>query len=172
MPPLTFTRATQSEPGSVYAILSACFAEILDAPLEQSLRQFDREVFANPDTVGACTLIASVADETIGLLSYDPRQAPQCGIIGYNGVLPPHRHQGYGCRQVQEIIRMLTARDFETVRVTTSLHPFFEPARRMYEACGFRKVATTPASASRDHTTVLYQMNLRAKASDAPHGID
>jgi len=158
---LTFTTATRSDPGIVYTILSACFAEILDPPLEQSLRRFDREVFANPDTIGACTLIASVAQETVGVISYDPRQRPQYGIIGYNGVLPSHQRQGYGHHQVQEIVRILTARDFETARVTTSLHPFFEPARRMYEACGFHEVATTPASTSHTHATVLYQMNLR-----------
>jgi RimJ/RimL family protein N-acetyltransferase len=159
---LTFTKATHSDPGIVYTILSTCFAEILDPPLQQSLRQFDREVFANPDTVGACTLIASAANETIGLLSYDPRPGPRYGIIGYNGILPSHRRQGYGRRQIQEIVRILTTRDFKAARVTTSLHPFFEPARRMYEACGFHRIGTMPASTSRAHATALYQMNLRA----------
>jgi RimJ/RimL family protein N-acetyltransferase len=159
---LTFTEATRSEPGSIYAILSTCFSEILDPPLEQSLRRFDREVFANPSAIGACTMITSVAHRTVGVISYDPRQHPQYGIIGYNGVLPGHRRQGHGRRQVLEIVRILTARDFEAARVTTSLHPFFEPARRMYKACGFHEVATTPASTSNAHATVLYQTNLRA----------
>jgi RimJ/RimL family protein N-acetyltransferase len=159
-PALTFTKATNRDPGAVHTILSACFAEILDASLERNLRQFDRDVFANPDTVGACTLITSVTGRTVGLLSYDPRPGPQFGLIGYHGVLPPFRRQGYGRRQIDEMIRMLTARRFEAVRVTTSLHPFFEPARRLYEACGFHEIQRTLSSAEHNHPLVVYNINL------------
>jgi len=161
---LTFTKATQFDPGAVYAILSACFAEILDATLERKLRQFDRDVFANPDTIGACTRITSVAGRTVGLASYDPRQGPQLGLIGYHGVLPPFRRQHYGRRQIDEIIRTLTARRFAAVRVTTSLHPFFKPARRLYEACGFHEIQRTPPSGKHTHLLVVYQMNLPREA--------
>jgi RimJ/RimL family protein N-acetyltransferase len=158
---LTFTKATRFDPGTVYTILSACFAEILDADLERNLRQFDRDVFASPDTVGAGTLITSVAGQTVGLFSYDPRQGPQLGLIGYHGVLPPFRRRSYGRRQIDEIIRILTARRFEALRVTTSLHPFFEPACRLYEICGFREIQRRPPPSDHTHLLVVYQMNLR-----------
>ena len=161
---LTFTKATQFDPGVVYGILSGCFAEILDATLERNLRQFDRDVFANPDTIGACTLVTSVAGRTVGLVSYDPRQGPQLGLIGYLGVLPSFRRQGYGRRQIDETIRILTTRRFEAVRVTTSLHPFFGPARRLYEACGLHETQRTPPSSKHAHPLVVYLMNLPREA--------
>ena len=157
---LTFRRATEVDPG-VHSILSVCFAEVLTESLEKSLRRFDHEVFAHPDTVGVCTLITALADRTVGLVSYDPRPGPQLGIIGYNGILPLYRRKGYGSRQIREVIRILIARGFETASVTTSLLPFFKPARRMYETCGFREVSRKRAPAGRRHDVVLYQKNLR-----------
>lgn len=156
---LTFRRATEFDPGTVHSILSVCFAEVLTESLEKSLRRFDREVFAHPDTVGACTLITVLADRTVGLVSYDPRPGPQFGIIGYNGILPPYQRKGYGSRQIREVIRILIARGFESASVTTSLHPFFEPAHRMYQTCGFHEVSRKRA-AGQGHDVVLYQKNL------------
>jgi GNAT superfamily N-acetyltransferase len=135
--PLTFRYAVEYKPGAVYAILSECYAGIMDATLRASLSQFDREVFAAPDTVGACALVSSVGDEVIGFLSYDPRQGPEVGVIGHNGVLPAFQGRGYGTQQILEIIRLFTARRFARAHVSTSEHPFFAPARRMYEKCDF-----------------------------------
>lgn len=157
---LTFRPAVQYEPGIVYAILAACYHEILDAALRDKLRRFDRDVFAHPGTVGVCTLIASVDDETVGLVSYDPRQGPDVGIIGHNGVLPPYRKQGYGTRQIQEVLRRLASRRCARVRVSTSEHPFFAPARKMYERCGFRECDRTPAREGGPFRIVHYEMTL------------
>ena len=79
---LTFASAIQPDPGIVYSILSQCYMGILDTAFEERLRRFDRDVFENPDTVGVCTLISSLAGEFVGLVSYDPRQAPKFGILG------------------------------------------------------------------------------------------
>jgi GNAT superfamily N-acetyltransferase len=159
---LTFRPAAECEPGTVYAILAECYTGILDEALRDNLRRFDREVFAGLDTVGACALISSVGDEIIGFLSYDPRRGPEVGIVGHNGVLPCFRRKGYGTQQILEIIRLFTSRRFVCARVTTSEHPFFAPARRMYEKCGFRQSARAPDDRWGPYGVVHYERPLIA----------
>jgi len=69
--------------------------------------------------------------------SYDPRQGPERGIIGYNCVVPEHQRKGIGCLQIQEILRIFRDKGFAKACVTTGDDDFFVPAQRMYEACGF-----------------------------------
>ncbi len=157
---LTFQPAVEYEPGAVYAILAECYAGILDAALQDSLRQFDREVFAAPDTVGACALISSVSDETVGFFSYDPRPGPEVGLVGHNGVRPRFQRRGYGTGQILEIIRLLTRRRFARARVSTCEHPFFAPARRMYEKCGFRPSGRIPDDRWGPYGVLLYERSL------------
>ncbi len=76
----------------------------------------------------------------IGLGTWDPRQGPAVGIVGHNCVIPDYQGQGIGRRQVQEILRRFRQRGFARAAVTTSEHPFFVPAQRMYAACGFTLV--------------------------------
>ena len=157
---LLFRPAVRCEPGTVYSILASCYAELLDSAFEHRLREFDRNVFDNPDTIGTCTLVSSVDSDIVGLVSYDPRQGPHVGIIGHNGVLPPYRGQGYGTRQIAEIVRIFRARGFDRARVSTSEHPFFGPARRMYEACGFRECSSTEPSNEGEYRIIHYEMSL------------
>lgn len=160
---LTFRPATEYKPGVVDSILSECYAGIRDATLRDSLRQFDREVFAFPDTVGACARISSVGDEIVGFFSYDPRQGPEVGIIGHNGVLPRFQRNGYGTQQILELIRLLGRRRFAVARVSTGGHPFFLPARRMYEKCGFRESGRTHGDDRNPHGVVHYERSLAQK---------
>jgi GNAT superfamily N-acetyltransferase len=124
---LLFNPAVRYEPGTVHSILASCYAGILDAAFANRLREFDRDVFENPDTIGVCTLISSVDGDVVGLVSYDPRQGPRFGIIGHNGVLPPYRARGYGRQQIAEVLRIFRARGFDRAWVSTSEHPFFRP---------------------------------------------
>jgi len=62
------------------------------------------------------------------------------GFVGHNCILPPHRRQGYGAKQLGEIVRRMRTQSLRTVKVTTGDHPFFVPARSMYESFGFREV--------------------------------
>jgi RimJ/RimL family protein N-acetyltransferase len=157
---LIFRRAAEYEPGTVYTILAQCYADILDTTLRDSLREFDQQVFAAPDTVGACALISSVSDEIVGFLSYDPRQGPEVGIIGHNGVLPAFQQRGYGTQQILEILRLFTSARFTRARVSTSEHPFFAPARKVYEKCGFRQCGTTPDDRWGPYAIVHYEKPL------------
>jgi GNAT superfamily N-acetyltransferase len=157
---LTFRPAAECQPGAVYTVLAQCYAGMLDVTLRGSLRQFDREIFEAPDTVGACAFISSIDATIIGLFSYDPRQGPEVGLIGHNGVLPSFQRQGFGTQQVLEILRRFTSRRFARARVSTSEHPFFVPARRMYEKCGFRLSGTAPATDASPHRIVQYEKSL------------
>ena len=136
---ITFTPITEHEPGIIFSLLSQSYAPIWNDKLEETMRKFDREVFENPDTVGACTFITYLDGRAIGMASYDPRGGPESAIIGHNCILPDYQGRGFGCRQIAEIIRCLKARHFVKVTVTTSDHPFFIPAQKMYQACGFQQ---------------------------------
>jgi GNAT superfamily N-acetyltransferase len=157
---LLFHPAARYEPGTVYSILATCYADILDSAFEDRLREFDRDVFENPDTVGACTLVSSVDSDIVGMASYDPRQGPRVGIIGHNGILPRYQQRGYGTQQILEILRIFRARGFARAQVSTSEHPFFRPARRMYEACGFRECRSTAGSDKGPYRVIYYERPL------------
>jgi ribosomal protein S18 acetylase RimI-like enzyme len=157
---LRFHSAARYEPGAVYSILAPCYADILDSAFEERLREFDREVFENPDTVGVCTLITSLDGDIAGLASYDPRQGPRVGIIGHNGILPAYRQRGYGVQQIAEVLRIFRARRYDWARVSTSEHPFYQPAQRMYEACGFRECRRVEASDKGPYRIIHYEMPL------------
>lgn len=157
---LAFRSAVQYEPGIVYSILASCYGDILDAAFEERLREFDRAVFANPHTVGACALVTSVDNDPVGLVSYDPRQGPRFGLIGHNGILPPYRQRGYGTQQIEEVLRIFRTREYERACVSTSEHPFYQAARRMYEACGFRACRRTEPSEPGPYRVIHYEMPL------------
>jgi GNAT superfamily N-acetyltransferase len=157
---LTFRWAVECEPGTVYSILAQCYADILDTALRDRLSRFDREVFTAPDTVGACAFISWADEQRVGFFSYDPRQGPDVGIIGHNGILPPFRRNGYGAAQIMKILRQVTLRRVARARVSTSEHPFFLPARRMYEKCGFRVSRIAPAAGASPYGIVYYEKSL------------
>ncbi|MHC4124608.1 MAG: GNAT family N-acetyltransferase, partial [Planctomycetota bacterium] len=93
---LKFEPITKYDKGFVFSLLSQSFAELWNDELEEKIKQFDREVFENPDTVGACTFISTLNGEAMGMASWDPRQGPEVGIIGYNCILPEYQSRGFG----------------------------------------------------------------------------
>jgi ribosomal protein S18 acetylase RimI-like enzyme len=105
---------------------------------------FDRQAFAHPETVGRCVFVSRLGDESVGLASYDPRQAPRYGIIGQNCVVPEYRGRGFGRQHILEILRRFREREIRTARVTTSEHPFFCHALRMYQSLGFKETRRFP----------------------------
>ena len=136
---VTFTPITNQQPGTIFSLLSESYTPIWNDELEETMRKFDREVFDNPHTVGACTFITCLDGQPIGLASYDPRPGPELAIIGHNCILPDYQGQGFGRKQIAEILRRLGDQHFAKVTVTTSDHPFFVPAQKMYQACGFKE---------------------------------
>ena len=140
---LAFTPITQHKPGLIALLLLQSYGEILAAEQrywlqeEDKWRQFDREVFENPDTIGRCVFITSWEDRPIGLGSFDPRPKPEYGIIGHNCIVPQFRGRGYGRQQIFEILNRLRGLQIKRAIASTSEHPFFWPAQKMYVSCHF-----------------------------------
>ena len=136
---LKFRQINEYEPGIIFSLLSESFAELWNDKLEEKIRQFDKEVFENPDTVGACAFISTLNDKPIGMTSWDPRQGPELGIIGYNCILPEYQNKGFGKAQIKEVLGLLKQNGFKKAFARTGEHPFFTGAQKMYVACGFKK---------------------------------
>ncbi len=140
---IRFTSPTDHPQHTVFHLLKQVWAPLSNPKLEENIRLFDSDVTDHPHTVGACTFVTCSGSEPVGMASYDPRQRPERGLIGWNGVVPEYRREGIGRAQIQEIIRIFQSRGIQNACVITSHEEFFVPAQRMYEACGFVKVRDT-----------------------------
>lgn len=129
-------------------------------PWKRDWREFDREVFDKPDMVGVCGFVTCFGNEIAGFASWDPRQHPDCGIIGHNCILPAFRGKSLGRQQIDEVLRNFRQQGFRQVRVTTGAHPFFTPAQRMYQACGFREVARDTIVPYSNFKAIEYELSL------------
>jgi len=163
-----FTSIAGVEEGIVACMLRNSYAKLLETdPFWQSecanWEQYDKEVFTNPETVGASILLTRVDGKIAGFASWDPRQFPEYGIIGHNCVLPDFRGRGLGKMQITEVLRRLQVLGIRTVKVSTNDHPFFLPAHQMYTACGFHEVQRKPWEQDRDNMIIYYELDLEAQ---------
>ena len=164
-PQLTFEPVDDYRPGDVERLLSQSYEALttelgdLD-PSHFDRGKFDREVFENPGTVGACTFITCLDGDPIGLGSFDPRQRPELGVVGHNCILPPYRGRGYGRLQMLEIVGRLAALGVHTATATTGDHPFFIAAQKMYLACGFHVALRLEPSQDRPFPVIEYRRQL------------
>lgn len=157
---LKFKQITEYEPGVVFSLLSQSFAELLNDEFERKLRRDDKEVFENPDTIGACAFISVLNSKTVGMASWDPRQGPEVGIIGYNCILPEYQGRGFGKAQIEEVLKRFNGQGFKKVIVTTGEHPFFEPAEKMYLACGFKEIRRYNEGRDPRYGSIDYEIEL------------
>lgn len=143
---LTFAPIMLFQPGLLTDLLHKSYAGLVELDPEcwkgesEKWHDFDRQSFAHPGTIGKCVFVSCLDDRPIGLASYDPRREPDFGIIGQNCVLPEYRGQGFGKRQILEVLRRFVERRTRAARVTTSEHPFFTAALGMYRSLGFREI--------------------------------
>lgn len=158
---LKFEPIIKFEQGLIFRLLSQSFAEILNEELEEKIKQFDKETFENPDTVGACVFVSTLNGEVVGMASWDPRQGPKIGIIGWNCVLPKRRRQGVGIAQIEEILKRFCSSGFEKAFVRTGEHPFFEDAQRMYQQCGFSISRRHQTGDQLGYGTIDYEIKLQ-----------
>jgi RimJ/RimL family protein N-acetyltransferase len=128
--------------------------------LPESFRQFDAEVFQNLDTLGRCVFLTCLEGQFAGFGSFDPRQAPSIAVIGHNCVVPRFWNRGLGTAQVLELLNRLKQRSIRRVTVTTSEHPFFTAARRMYLSCGFSEVRRFATGPNRQYGVVVLEQEL------------
>lgn len=157
---LKFKRITEYEPGIVFSLLSQSFAEVLDDGLEGKIKEYERDVFGNPDTVGACAFISTLNGEVVGMASWDPRQGPGLGIIGWVCVLPEFQGRSFGKIQIKEILRQFKRDGFKKAFVRTGEHPFFANAQKLYAACGFQESKRHPTGDQPGFGTIDYELKL------------
>jgi GNAT superfamily N-acetyltransferase len=163
---LTFMPIAQHQAGIIVSLLLESYAELLSTERHywknerENWLQFDLEVFHNPDTVGQCVFLTSLKDEMIGFGSFDPRQCPEFGIIGHNCILPRFRGHGYGKLQILEILSRFRLAGIKRAIVSTSEHPFFLPAQRMYLSCGFLEKKRYAGGPDPRYGVIEYEMAL------------
>lgn len=142
---LAFAPISLYQPGALSDLIHKSYAGLIQECPEyweqesEKWDDFDRQSFAHPDTIGKCVFMSCLDDKSIGLASYDPRHGPRYGLIGQNCVLPEYRGRGFGKQQILEILRRFRERKTGAARVTTSAHPFFIPANKMYQSLGFKE---------------------------------
>jgi len=160
-----FSPISGERPGTVSRLLRESYAELLEQDSSWEFErsnwdQYDRDVFLCPDTVGACLFLTRLEGRIAGFGSWDPRKGPECGIIGHNCILPEFRGKGLGRLQIREIIRRFRELGMKRAVVSTNVLPFFAPARRMYEACGFLETRRGPSTSPPHRMCVEYEQVL------------
>lgn len=167
---LAFDPISRFPPGTLADIIGRSYADLVDKwpdswkGEERKWADFDREAYAFPETVGRCVFVSRLGDRIVGLASYDPRPGPAYGIVGQNCVLPEFRGKGFGKLQVLEILRRIRDGQMKAARVTTSEHPFFAPALRMYRSLGFRDIRRRYGGPDRQYRLVELELDLAGRS--------
>lgn len=142
---MRFTAITNYQPGDLYNIIHSSYTKLVEEYPEQwktekeKWKDFDQQAFANAK-IGACLFVTCENNIPVGLASWDPRKWPESGEIGQNCILPEFQGKGYGKMQICEILRIFKEHYVKKALVTTSEHPFFTPAVKMYQSLGFKEV--------------------------------
>ena len=163
---LRYTSPFEREPGIISGLLNQSYAELVQAQPElwesekENWEEFDRNVFQNPGTIGACTFLTWCEKDVVGFFSFNPRPGPAYGVIGHNCILPEYRNRGFGKRQIAEILRQFEQMGIRQARVSTNDDPFFVPAQRMYTACGFVEVNRVPFDRDPKQNMIHYEMEI------------
>ena len=169
---IELTPISDHAPGVIVSVLSQAYEALLaggediwaDSP--EDWARVDRETFENPDTIGASTVITCLDGEPIGMVNWDPRGFPEVVVIGHNCIIPAHRGHQYGQEQIAQVLRRLARRGFQKAAVSTVAHPFFAPAQRMYEACGFREIRRRPCESLPPYYSIDYEMTLATESQE------
>jgi GNAT superfamily N-acetyltransferase len=163
---LIYTSPFEAKAGIIAWLLNQNYAELVEAQPEvweaekANWEESDRNIFENPKTTGACTLLSWYETTIVGFFSFDPRPSPAYGVIGHNCILPEYRKQGFGKQQVREILRKFRQSGIRQAQVSTNDHPFFLPAQRMYAACGFVEVGRVPWDRDPRQNIIHYEKEL------------
>jgi GNAT superfamily N-acetyltransferase len=163
---LTFDSIAHHQPGIISALLTESYEQLLSTGQRfwQVQRigwaKFDAEVFNDLATIGQCVFLTRFNSEIIGFSSFDPTRGPLFGIVGHNCILPRFRRQGFGQRQIRETLCRLRRRSIKKAIVSTSEHPFFIPAQKMYLSCGFQETKRYPGDPQLGYRTIEYEIAL------------
>jgi len=142
---LVFKQFKAYKEGIIYSLLNRTYEDLLrEKPdlvnkWQEDWKQYDKEVYKFPESIGASGFITTYNEKVVGFGSYDPRQRPELGIVGHNCILPEYRGNGFGKAQILKIINILKELGVKRIKVTTGEHPFFTSAQKMYISCGFKE---------------------------------
>ncbi|MEW5983135.1 MAG: GNAT family N-acetyltransferase [Acidobacteriota bacterium] len=162
----------QSRPQGLLAdLLVRCYVPLLQqlcaakaAGLRREWTDYDEAVHAEPETVGSAGFFSLLGDEVVGFASWDPRGWPDIGRVGHNCVVPEHQGRGFGRCQIEEVLGLFRRLEFSCAQVRTDEHPFFEPARRMYQGCGFQLVGREPGTLFDGSAMLVYERQVGGPA--------
>jgi len=163
---LKFTSPLEYKRGIIADLLQKSYRElVLSNPKlwrqeEKKWNEFDEEIFQCPDSVGNCVFLTLQEERIVGFGSFDPRHRAEFGIIGHNCILAQFRGKGYGKQQLLEILRRLQSLGIKTAKASTSSHPFFIPAQRMYLSCGFIEVSRRPWDVDPSQAIIEYEKGI------------
>ncbi len=153
--------------GLIADLLASSYGPLLEqlpavkvSELRRDWADYDDAVRAEPDTIGDSGFLTALGAHVIGFASWDPRGWPCLGKIGHNCIVPAYQGHGYGRRQIEEVLSLFRRKGFRRVQVRTDEHPFFEPARRMYERCGFEFVAREPGVLLDGFEMLVYEQSV------------
>ena len=127
---------------------------------QDELHRIEHDVYRRTLRDGGA-FVTYLGDTPIGYGSPHLTESPRLGFVGFNCILPEFRCRGYGRMQLDEIVRRLEACGVERIEATTSLHPFFLPARRMYVAYSFKESGTHPTGDGARHQLMDYSRAAR-----------
>lgn len=142
---VSFTPISQYKPGDLSKIIRESYSQLVENDPrywkheEVNWDYFDKQAFAVSE-IGMCLFVTCLDEQPVGLAAWDPRNFPEYGTIGQNCILPEFRGKGLGTIQIQEVLRIFRENNARKAKVTTSEHPFFETAQKMYKSLGFNEV--------------------------------
>ncbi len=135
---MNFCKISEFDRGTLYRQLvdGYSFDSRWKECFEKDWIEYDDFFFDNPDMADKCGFITVLDGDPIGHISWDPRNMPKYVQIGHNCILPKHKGNGYGKRQLQEAIDRIKRYDgLEKIIVGTNANLV---APRNYESVGFK----------------------------------
>jgi len=163
---ITYTSPLHEKPGLITEIIERSYKRlaILDTFVWSGENakwwNFEKEIFRYPHAVGACVFLTWYDGRLAGFGSYNPRLGLELGMVGHNCILPEFQGRGLGKKQIGEILQRLRSMAIKTASVSTSSHPFFIPAQRMYVSCGFTEIGRRPWNSDPPLDIIDYEKNL------------
>lgn len=165
---LMYSPLSSAGPGGVRRLLEESYAALLPflsletrTGLLRDWGAYDEAITEEPETIGSAGFLSWLDENLVGFSSWDPRKHPEVVEIGHNCIVPGFRGRGFGTMQIRESLAILAAAGFRKARVRTDEHPFFGPALRMYQKCGFRVVSKEPGYLLPEYRTILLERDWR-----------
>jgi len=142
-------------------MLSEAYANFPELVRAESLswEEFDRFVYANLTVMDGNGFLSEEDGALIGFATWDPRKLPESIELGHNCVLPAYRGRGLGKEQLSLALAGISERKPHSIVVKTGANPFFLPARRMYEAAGFKRTGTEKRNDPLVPEIVVYRLD-------------